>query len=105
MSLLQVLAIFLVLIATGEPIVQILRDGYGVRCIILFGSLVKGRFTSQSDIDLAVEGLAPDKFFTACDEINQASHFKVDLKPLERLYSHFRRRVLTQGETLYESPG
>lgn len=84
-------------------IVQILRDKYHVQRIILFGSLVKGRFMAESDLDVAVAGLAPADFFTAYAEINRLTRFPIDLKPLENLHPHFYQRVLAQGETLYEA--
>lgn len=83
-----------------KKLVQVLRDRYGVQRIILFGSLVKGRFSDESDIDLAVAGLSPTEFFTAYAEINQLTQFRVDLKPLESLHPHFYRRILAQGEIL-----
>lgn len=86
------------------PIVQVLRDHYHVQRIILFGSLVKDKFTAESDIDLAAAGLAPADFFTAYAEINRLSQFKVDLKPLESLHAHFYQRVMAQGEIIYEAP-
>lgn len=85
-------------------IVQVLREGYGVDRIILFGSLMKGQFTAESDIDLAVSGLTPADFFTAYAEVNRLSQFQVDLKPLESLHPHFYQRVLAQGEIIYEAP-
>jgi predicted nucleotidyltransferase len=87
-----------------ERITQALKDNYGVQRIILFGSLAKGQFTAESDIDLAVAGLAPSDFFNAYAEINRLSRFTVDLKPLEDLHPHFHRRVLAQVEILYEAP-
>ena len=87
-----------------DLITQTLRDNYAVQRIILFGSLAKGQFTAESDIDLAVAGLAPADFFTAYAEVNRLSCFKVDLKPLESLQPHFYQRVLAQGETIYEAP-
>ena len=85
-------------------IVQHLRDEYGVERVILFGSLAKNKFTSTSDIDLAVAGLAPENFFEAYAHVNRLTQFQVDLKPLESLTPHFYRRVLEQGEILYEKP-
>jgi hypothetical protein len=35
---------------------------------------------------------------------NYGSRFTVDLKPLEDLHPHFHRRVLAQGEIIYEAP-
>ncbi len=86
-----------------KGIVEVLREGYGVDRVILFGSLAKGRFTTESDIDLAVAGLAPADFFRAYAEVNRLSQFQVDLKPLESLHPHFCQRVLAQGETIYEA--
>jgi len=87
-----------------DRIVRALRQGYGVRRVIVFGSLVKEEFSAGSDIDLAVAGLAPEDFFSAYAEINRLSRFQVDLKPMESLHPHFRRRVLSQGEIIYEAP-
>jgi predicted nucleotidyltransferase len=87
-----------------EQIVQFLLEAYPVQQIILFGSLVKGQFGSTSDIDLAVAGLPSSSFFEAYGAITRLTQFKVDLKPLESLHPHFRRRVLKQGEKLYEKP-
>lgn len=84
-------------------IVQVLKEDYGVRQVILFGSLVRKQFTAESDIDLAVAGLAPEDFFIAWAEINRLSRFRIDLKPMESLDPHFRQRVLSQGEVIYEA--
>jgi predicted nucleotidyltransferase len=86
-----------------EQITRFLADSYGATQVILFGSLVKGRFATDSGIDLAVAGLPPDEFFTIYAEVNRLTRFRVDLKPLESLHPHFRRRVLTQGEIIYEA--
>ena len=43
-------------------IVDLLVQKYNVRRVILFGSLVRDRFVAESDIDLAVEELAPSCF-------------------------------------------
>jgi predicted nucleotidyltransferase len=87
-----------------DQIVRILSERYDAQRVVLFGSLVKGRFTAESDIDLAVAGLAPVDFFAACAEVNRVSRFQVDVKPLESLHPHFYRRVLAQGEVIYEAP-
>jgi predicted nucleotidyltransferase len=84
-------------------IVSLLIDQFGAARIILFGSFVKGTFTSESDIDLAVEGIAPARYFAALAAVNHLTGRWVDLKPLEAMSSHFRQRVLTTGEIMYES--
>ena len=81
-------------------IAAVLRQQFGVRRIILFGSLAERRFAPGSDIDLAVEGLAKADLFAALAQVNELSRFQVDLKPLEELEPHFRRKVLTTGEEL-----
>ncbi len=87
--------------AALDPIIQVLVARFGARRIILFGSLAGGRFTAQSDIDLAVEGIAREEFFAALAEVNRCSPTWVDLKPLEDLEPRFRERVLSTGECVY----
>lgn len=81
-------------------IVALLRQQFGVRRIILFGSLTGQRFAPGSDIDLAVEGLAKADLFTALAQVNALSRFHVDLKPLDELEPRFRHKVLATGEEL-----
>lgn len=81
-------------------LVAILRRQYGAGRIVLFGSLARGRFRADSDIDLAAEGIPPDRFFDAYGELIATSSFPVDLKPLEALEPRFLARVLATGEEL-----
>jgi predicted nucleotidyltransferase len=81
-------------------IAALLRHAFGVTRVVLFGSLVKGRFLPDSDIDLAVAGLPAAAFFRALAQASQLSTFPVDLKPLEDLAPHFRDRVLESGEEI-----
>lgn len=82
-------------------IVDALVRQFGARQIILFGSLVQGRFSAGSDIDLAVEGIPHGDYFAALAAANRLTRLWVDLKPLEDLDPHFRQRVLTTGEQVY----
>lgn len=82
-------------------VVQVLTQQYGVRRIILFGSLTRGRFIPGSDIDLAVEGLKSADFYEAMAAVNRLTPLWVDLKPLEDLEPFFRKRVLRDGEVLF----
>jgi uncharacterized protein len=84
------------------PIVEILAYQFGVQRVILFGSLARGRFVVESDIDLAVEGIAPDVYFSALAAVNRLVDRWVDLKRWEDLDPHFQQRVLATGEVLYE---
>ena len=82
-------------------LINILIDQFHVTQIILFGSLVRGNFDSESDLDLAVAGLAPQDFFRAYVILNDHSPFPIDLKPLESLDASFRIKVERMGECLY----
>jgi predicted nucleotidyltransferase len=84
-----------------ERIVNLLVRRFGAERIIVFGSLVRGDFSDESDIDLAVEGIARRDYFEALGAVNGMTRRWVDLKPLEDLEPHFRHRVVTQGRQLY----
>ncbi len=84
-----------------EQIVDVLVREFGATHIILFGSLARGRFAEGSDMDVAVEGIPPSEYFAALAAVNDLTPLWVDLKPLEALTPHFRRRVLETGEVLY----
>ena len=48
----------------ADACIALLKNCFGARRVILFGSLAgQGVWHSQSDIDLAVEGVAPADFF------------------------------------------
>jgi predicted nucleotidyltransferase len=87
--------------ATLPQLKKILVDQFQVTKIILFGSLVRGNFDPESDLDLAVAGLAPQDFFRAYMILNDHSPFPIDLKPLESLHPSFRAKVERMGECLY----
>lgn len=61
---------------------QLLAEHYGVRRVTLFGSLLGDRFKQGSDIDLAVEGLDPARFFRADAHLAREIGVPVDLKLL-----------------------
>ncbi|MCS6883009.1 MAG: nucleotidyltransferase domain-containing protein [Oscillochloridaceae bacterium] len=86
--------------ADAEAIAAMLRQRFGASRVVLFGSLARNRFTADSDIDLAVAGLAPEDYYRAIAEASKLSAFPVDLKPLEALTPHFRERMLQTGEDM-----
>jgi uncharacterized protein len=60
-----------------------LRRSGGATRVVVFGSLVRGTFSYRSDIDLAVDGVAPSellKAWTAAEDA--AADFAVDLVPI-----------------------
>ena len=85
----------------AEQCIELLKRDYGAKRVILFGSLVgQGPWHSQSDIDLAVEGLAAEDFFKAygaCDELLPPD-LELDLVPLEDAFPEMRARILGEVE-------
>ena len=55
----------------------------GAREVYLFGSQAKGDVHEESDIDLAVSGLPPDKFFRAMGEAGDILQRPLDLIDLD----------------------
>ena len=86
-----------------HKVLAMLIDEFNVKKIILFGSLCKGTFNQESDIDLAVAGIPASDYFLVLAKVNSISHRWIDLKPLEELEPHFKERVLQTGECLYAS--
>lgn len=74
-----------------ELATQILRR-FGCREVYIFGSLVEGGFDEQSDIDIAVVGLAKTRFFAAYGELMEQMSRNVDLIGLD-YDDDFSRRV------------
>jgi len=74
-----------------------LRQEFGATRVIAFGSLVRDRFSDDSDIDLAAANIPAQRYFEAVARVNEFSPRWVDLKPLEELEPHFYRRVLSTG--------
>jgi predicted nucleotidyltransferase len=80
---------------------RILAEHYGVSRVILFGSLAWRRFGPTSDIDLAVEGLAPSRFFRADAELAREIPLPVDLKLLSECPPLLRSRIEKEGVILH----
>lgn len=72
---------------------------YGVGRVLLFGSSLRADNESR-DIDLAVEGLEPRRFFRYYGELMMALSKPVDLVDLEA-DSGFNRLIRQEGVALY----
>jgi predicted nucleotidyltransferase len=76
---------------------QLLKERFGARRVILFGSVAgQSPWHERSDIDVAVEGLAPSELFTAytaCRDILPRD-LELDLVPLEQAHPELRARIL-----------
>jgi predicted nucleotidyltransferase len=82
-------------------LVRELSEGFGVRRVVLFGSLLTGELYERSDIDLAVEGLSPDEYWRALDAACVALGVPVDLVRLEEAPTSLADRIAREGEALH----
>lgn len=66
--------------ATARRLAQLLKDDFGAKQVILFGSLAKGRFRLESDIDLAARGIPDERYYSAVAAVTRFDRrFAVDL--------------------------
>ena len=84
----------------GE-IAQVLKDKYGIRNVVLFGSTVNGRFWEHSDLDIAVYGMDERQYLDIVWELSEiALPFKVDLIPTEKASARLLRNIEEKGEEI-----
>jgi predicted nucleotidyltransferase len=90
----------------AQRIAEVLLKNYGVSKVYLFGSLARGDFTRDSDIDLAVVGL-PEELFLEVYGVaeDMAMPLKVDLVLLETAEPSLKERALREGKRLYDIQG
>jgi predicted nucleotidyltransferase len=89
-----------------DKVVQVLTQQYGATRVILFGSLVRGRFGPGSDIDITAEGLPGAELLRIMSAVNNAvAGLEINLSMWEDLYPHIREQVLREGELLFPAPG
>jgi len=85
-------------------LVDVLVNDFGVGRVVLFGSLARGIAHSGTDIDLAVEGLAPERYFDALFRCAQLAGRYVDLVTLEDAPRSLRLVIERNGEVLFGNP-
>ncbi len=78
-----------------------------IRKLSFFGSVLRGNFPPESDVDVLVEfdpGKTPGlAFFEMQDELSALLGRKVDLHTPNSLSPYFRDRVLAEAEVKYDS--
>ena len=75
-----------------------LRKGVTFKRAYIFGSVVKPyMYTSRSDVDIAFEGLEPDKLFYAVAFLSEKIGRDVDVVGLERADPYLRRKIVEEG--------
>lgn len=84
---------------------RLLVDRFGAERVYLFGSLARGhRLHKRSDIDLAVEGLAPGRvYWRALSQLWELllPGVDLDLVPLEDAHPELVDLIHREGELLY----
>jgi uncharacterized protein len=79
----------------------VLRDQFGARRVIAFGSLVRsGPFDDRSDVDLAIEGVPPGQFFRAGAAAAAVCHLELDIVDLADCSPRLREAILSEGVPL-----
>lgn len=81
---------------------KLLKSEFDASEVILFGSLARrGSFSLYSDIDLAVRGIAPEKFFAASAAIERVDvNFQIDLVDLETCPAALLQKIEKDGKPL-----
>lgn len=80
--------------------VDCLRERYGAKAVILFGSLANGSCRTDSDVDLAVTGLSEARYFKALADLMGIFEGPVDLVRLEEAPPSLIERIHAEGEPL-----
>ena len=91
------------LILLAQRCAQFLRSKYKVKRVILIGSLVKGFFHDRSDIDLVVEGLAPELYIKALTELYDLlpEGIELNLIPYEDAFVSLKDKSIREGKLIY----
>lgn len=74
----------------------------GAQRVIGFGSAFAPdrRFTPRSDLDVAVEGLPPERYYSVLAQAQEMTRFPLDLRPLESALDYLRESVRREGVLL-----
>ncbi|MGM0578041.1 MAG: nucleotidyltransferase family protein [Myxococcota bacterium] len=85
-----------------EEAAQMLAERFGVRRVVLFGSLVRGEAGPGSDVDLLVEGLSSEDFLDAAVVVDRVlSDVTVDLVPRQWARPEVLKRALAEGIVIH----
>jgi len=82
-------------------IADMLKDRYGIKKVILFGSTATGKLWEHSDIDIAVFGLDENMYLDVVWEASQlALPFSLDIVPLEKTSKLLQQKIQQEGMEL-----
>lgn len=85
------------LLENGGPVFE----KFGIRKVILFGSVADGLSHKRSDLDVLVIPLPNQKYWEFRHELEEAVGIPIDLYT-ENDASCFVEKILSRGETVYE---
>ena len=71
----------------------------GCQSIYLFGSMVTGKIHENSDIDIGIKGLPPEKFFRVYAELDNNVSNEIDLVDFDENYK-FYNLLTSLGEVV-----
>lgn len=83
----------------ARRVAAMLKEKYGAKRIILFGSIIKSDYLHEkSDIDLLVYGIKSEDLLRAgADAWKISGRFDVDIIPAEIAYKNILKRALEEG--------
>lgn len=83
----------------ARKVAILLKERYGAKSVILFGSIVKSDYLHErSDIDLLVEGIKSEDFLRAgADAWRVTDPFDVDIIPAEIAHKNILKKALKEG--------
>lgn len=70
---------------------------FGAERVILYGSLARGDERADSDLDICVEGIPAENFFSALGECLLHSEHSISVIDLQSSYGLLRNRILQEG--------
>jgi predicted nucleotidyltransferase len=73
---------------------------FNAKSVLLFGSCLED-IEFARDIDIAVAGVKPERFFELYGKILGATETEIDLIPLEDTREHIAKRIREKGRLLY----
>jgi len=83
-----------------SKVASILRR-YGAAKIILYGSLARGDYREDSDIDICYDGMPDENYFRAVAECLMETHRRISVLDLRGLRGYLKERILKEGKLLY----